>query len=155
MVVSNVLRNPAKDRFNGEPKQLEKYWNMETAAADDWEFLEILYWTCNILPIKLVFLFLGDGSVSQHESIRCMFSALFKIFMCPANWLLFGSVYAENMCNFHLKLISVCVSMEGSAERRDLQSERTNDRLSYHRFCAWDRQMLGRRGNLHVCSECI
>lgn len=42
MVVTNVLRNPAKDRFNGEPKQLEKYWNMKQQQQMIEKFLEIL-----------------------------------------------------------------------------------------------------------------
>lgn len=36
----------------------------------------------DVLPIKLVFLILGNGSVSQHESAHSLFSSLFWIFMC-------------------------------------------------------------------------
>ena len=82
-----------------------------------------------------------------------MFSAL--RFLCPANWLLVGSMYAENICNLSLKLIAICASMEGSAKRRDLQSEITNDHLSCHGLCAWDKQVLGRRRNLRDCTVCI
>lgn len=58
-----------------------------------------------------------------------MFSACSQFFKCPANLLLVRSVYAENEHGISLKLISVRVSMEESGERRELQSERTNDHL--------------------------
>lgn len=72
-----------------------------------------------------------------------MFSACSQIFKCPANWLLVRSVYAENEHGFSLKLISLCISMEESGERRDLHSERTNDHL-----VVW-KQSLG-LGQAHV-----
>lgn len=147
-------------RFNREHKQLESLrntgvWKHQQQMIENFGKSYNEPVGNNILPIKLVFLFLGNGSVSQHESISCMFSVLSQIFMCPANCLLVGGVFAENMYNFSLKLISVCVRMEGSAEIRDLQSERTNGHISCHRFCAWDKQVLDRRRNLHICTVCI
>lgn len=82
-----------------------------------------------------------------------MFSARSQVFMCPADWLLIGSACEESMYNFSLKLITVCVSMEGSAERRHLQSERINDRLSCHKFCAWDKQVFSRISMFAVCAS--
>lgn len=155
-----MLRNPANDKFNREPKQLESLkntgvWKHEQRMIEYFGKPYSNLLGNNILPIKLVFLFLGNGSVSQHESIHCMFSALGQIFKCPANLLLLGSMYAENTYNFRLRLISVCMSMEASVEGRYLQSERTNDHLSCHGFCAWDKQVLGRKRNRHVYTVCI
>lgn len=80
----------------------------------------------DVLPIKLVFLILGNGSVSQHESAHCLFSALFWIFMCALQTgYQCGSVCAENIYN--LVLISVCkygqkCRKKGSASCKDKQS---------------------------------
>lgn len=87
-----------------------------------------------------VFHFLGSGSVSQHGRVHSIFSAHSQISKCPANWLLVESVYAENKHSFSLKFISVCLSMEESGERRDLQSERTNDQLMMWKQFLWERQ---------------
>lgn len=42
MVVGNVLKDPANNRFNREVEGLGKYRNVKTPAADTSEFREIL-----------------------------------------------------------------------------------------------------------------
>lgn len=84
-----------------------------------------------------------------------MFSACSQFFKCPANWLLVRSVYAENEHGISLKLISVRVSMEESGERRELQSERTNDQLMVWKQSLGLGQAGVRQKKKTLCLHCV